>query len=106
MKRHEIYGDPTPGDTASLGTSWKQRPKPDLKTEFPARLNGNGKPQYKRYCCSPIRYADGKSLAVGYVTTFCRQVSSVLFPRSSAVPWKLPARMRWACVVTTSLMFS
>lgn len=37
-----------------------------LKEDFLFRLRGNGK-KYKRYLGSPLRYAGGKSWAVGYV---------------------------------------
>ena len=40
----------------------------DVKLEtFLASLKSNGKMDYKRYLGSPLRYAGGKSLAVGYV---------------------------------------
>ena len=40
---------------------------PDRKTEFLTSLHSDGKLQYKRYAVSPLRYAGGKSLAVGFI---------------------------------------
>ena len=39
----------------------------DKKAAFLHRLRSAGKLDYKRYLASPLRYAGGKSLAVGYV---------------------------------------
>lgn len=39
----------------------------NLRRGFLARLKSSGKLDYKRYLASPLRYAGGKSLAVGYV---------------------------------------
>lgn len=44
----------------------------DLKDEFLIKLRGKGK-KYKRYLGSPLRYAGGKSWAVGYVIEFIPQ---------------------------------
>ena len=42
-------------------------PDPATKADFLASLKSNGKLDYKRYLGSPLRYAGGKSLGVGYV---------------------------------------
>jgi len=43
----------------------------DKKSEFLTRLRGNSqKNKYRRYLGSPLRYAGGKSLAVGYVIEY------------------------------------
>lgn len=42
-------------------------PEPATKSDFLASIKSNGKLDYKRYLGSPLRYAGGKSLAVGYV---------------------------------------
>ena len=42
-------------------------PDPATKANFLASIKSNGKLDYKRYLGSPLRYAGGKSLAVGYV---------------------------------------
>ena len=39
-----------------------------IKQIFLESLRSTGKLQYKRYIGSPLRYAGGKSLAVGFVT--------------------------------------
>lgn len=39
----------------------------DRKHQFLQELRSNGKRDYNRYLASPLRYAGGKSLAVGYV---------------------------------------
>ena len=56
-RRVFAHGRPVP-DKSSL----KQR-----KLEFLAALRSGGKLEYKRYMASPLRYAGGKSLAVGLV---------------------------------------
>ncbi len=56
--------DQVPGTTGELvlpnGTC-------NLRRGFLAKLKSSGKLDYKRYLASPLRYAGGKSLAVGYV---------------------------------------
>jgi DNA adenine methylase len=42
-------------------------PASDRKTDFLETLRSSGKLEYKRYVASPLRYAGGKSLAVGLV---------------------------------------
>lgn len=46
-----------------------------------ARLNGSGRSQYKRYVGSPLRYAGGKSLAVGHIIEhFPTNIGEVVSP--------------------------
>ena len=45
----------------------KVKLKESARDQFLARLRGHGKLPYKRYLGSPLRYAGGKSLAVGFV---------------------------------------
>ena len=47
--------------------SIKRTAKPGSKGQFLKKLSSDGKLDYKRYTASPLRYAGGKSLAVGYV---------------------------------------
>lgn len=50
----------------TLTASTHGRPTPG-RDDFLASLKARGKPGYKRYVGSPLRYAGGKSLAVGYI---------------------------------------
>ena len=60
-------------NTAFVSTSSKDKEQlilPDITTTkqiFLESLRSSGKLQYKRYIASPLRYAGGKSLAVGFV---------------------------------------
>lgn len=45
----------------------KDRRVTDERERFLSALRSNGKLDYKRYLASPLRYAGGKSLAVGYI---------------------------------------
>ncbi len=56
---HGIYGNNLSEDKNN-GMSYR-------KTGFLSELRSNGKLEYKRYLASPLRYAGGKSLAVGFV---------------------------------------
>ena len=62
--------------TAALALDYSLRPDQphggeagfaERKSEFLGQLASNGKLDYNRYTKSPLRYAGGKSLAVGYV---------------------------------------
>jgi len=56
--------------SSALDLAWPSdnlSPRQSSKVRFLNRLQSNGKMRYKRYTASPIRYAGGKSLAVGFV---------------------------------------
>ena len=44
-----------------------RQPQASRKQDFLSSLRSTGKLEYKRYLASPLRYAGGKSLAVGFV---------------------------------------
>ena len=60
----------SPVDEVSVPTLFRLdevRHAPSRKERFLRSLKSSGKQDYKRYLGSPLRYAGGKSLAVGYV---------------------------------------
>ena len=62
---YEDAGSPLGG--SELVEPIKGTAKIDPKRQFLTKLSSAGKLDYKRYTASPLRYAGGKSLAVGYV---------------------------------------
>ena len=60
LKHQEIFQESLPGELAPP-------PSEQSKRAFLARLTGRGKYRYRRFHGPPLRYAGGKSLAVGYV---------------------------------------
>ena len=59
--------DLRPLDTKRTNEMTSQILAPTKQGEFLASLESNGKYKYKRYNNLPLRYAGGKSLAVGYI---------------------------------------
>ena len=70
IDRIKISHEDDPVQVASTFLEQATGPSPERKKIFLSRLLSNGTCKYKRYIASPLRYAGGKSLAVGIILEY------------------------------------